>query len=392
MKRLLKITAIVISIIIMCQTAVFASDGPDIETSLPTAGVGVTVSAKSALLMDYTTGKVLFEKNPHEKMAPASVTKIMTMLLVMDNIENGSLKMDDVVTASKHASSMGGTQIWLKEGEQMSVHDLMKATAVASANDAAMALAEHIGGSEEGFVMMMNNKAAELKMENTLFINPTGLDAKDHVSTAYDIALMSRALLDKKGITDFTTIWIDSVRGGKNELVNTNKLVRFYKGTTGLKTGTTDGAGSCMSATAIKGGLNLISVVMGCTTSSLRFEDARRLLDYGFSHFVMYKPKTTKESLKPVKVIGGVSPAVLVDATVNNSIIVPAGKEKSIVENVSMVPNVQAPIVKGQKLGEISLSIDNEIIATFDVKASSDISKMTFPNAFTMLIKKLIKI
>lgn len=376
---------------LLCSTAVFASENEITATDAkaPAQVGGVTVTAKSAILMDAVTGKILYEKNPHEKMPPASITKIMTMLLVMEAIENGSLKMSDMVTASAHASSMGGTQIWLEDGEQMSVHDLMKATAVASANDAAMALAEHVGGSEEGFVMMMNNKAAELGMNDTTFINPTGLDADGHVTSAYDIALMSKALLEKEGITDFTKIWMDSVRDGKNELVNTNKLVRFYKGCTGLKTGTTDGAGSCVSATATRGDMELISVVMGCTTSKDRFDDARRLLDYGFSHFVVYKTIISKNVLKPVKVVGGVKPNVAVDTNVSDRIIVPAGKEKKIEENVSMIENVQAPVKKGQKLGEVVLTADGETLATFEIKANEDIARMTFINAFTLLMKKL---
>ncbi|WMJ23752.1 D-alanyl-D-alanine carboxypeptidase family protein [Paludicola sp. MB14-C6] len=376
---------------LFCGTVVFASEGEAVKTAqTPQEAVGgVTVTAKSAVLMDGITGKILYEKNPHDKMAPASVTKIMTMLLVMEAIENGSLKMTDMVTASANAVSMGGTQIYLEDGEQMTVHDLMKSTAVASANDAAMALAEHVGGSEEGFVMMMNNKAAELGMKDTTFINPTGLDAKGHVTSAYDIALMSKALLQKKGITDFTKIWMDSVRDGKFTLANTNKLVRFYKGCTGLKTGTTDGAGSCVSATATRGDMDLISVVMGCASGKERFNDARRLLDYGFSHFVMYKTAISKNALKPVKVIGGVKPTVTVDTEVLDKIIIPAGKEKKVEENVTIVPDLQAPVVKGQKLGEVALCIDGETLATFPIKAHESIDKMSFVNAFKMLMMKL---
>jgi len=382
-----KIFSFLLAISILCSGVVFASDGGIAQTVEPV--VGVTVTAKSAVLMDGLTGKVLFEKNPNEKMPMASITKIMTMLLVMEAIESGTLKMDDMVTASAHAVSMGGTQIWLKDGEQMSVHDLMKATAVASANDASMALAEHIGGSEEGFVMMMNNKASQLGMKDTMFINPTGLDADGHYSSSLDIALMSKALLEKKGITEFTTIWMDSLRDGKNELVNTNKLVRFYKGSTGLKTGTTDDAGSCVSATATRGDMSLISVVMGCTTSKDRFEDARRLLDYGFSHFVVYKTSIGKKPLKPIKVLGGTVPEVAVDTKIIDSLIIPVGKEKSIVEEVNIATDVEAPVEKGQKLGEVIIRMDDEVITKFDIKASEAIEKMTFSKAFMVLAKKL---
>ncbi|MFZ2539005.1 MAG: D-alanyl-D-alanine carboxypeptidase family protein, partial [Oscillospiraceae bacterium] len=369
-------------------TTVYASDSEAQETLLP---ADFAIAAKAGVLIDQINGTVLYEKNPHEKMPPASITKIMTMLLVMEAIDGGKVKMEDMVTASAHASSMGGTQIWLKENEQMTVHDLMKACAVASANDAAMALAEHIGGSEEGFVAMMNNKAIELKMADTTFINPTGLDAKGHLSSAYDIALMSKSLLAHKEITAFTSIYMDSLRGGKTELVNTNKLVRFYKGCTGLKTGTTDGAGSCVSVSATKENMGLISVVMGATTSKDRFNSAKQLLDYGFSNFAVYNTAISNDTLKPVKVIGGVSATVDVESDKGSSIIIKKGKSKDIVENVTIVQDVEAPVLKGQKLGEIKLSIDGEEIANFSVNAKTEVVQITMFNAFTRLFSRLAK-
>lgn len=370
------------------QQGVYASDdaSPASAVASPTE-----VSAKSAILMDSETGKVLFEKNSHEKLPPASVTKIMTMLLVMEKIEAGELKMEDTVTASTHASKMGGSQIWLKEGEQMTVHELMKAVAVASANDAAMALAEHVGSSEESFVAMMNDKARSLGMNDTVFVNPTGLDAEGHYSSAYDIALMSKALLCKKGITEFTTIWIDSLRGGKTELVNTNKLVRFYKGATGLKTGTTDGAGSCVSATATKGEMGLISVVMGCPTSAERFADARRLLDYGFANFVMYNTKYSVEPIQDVKVTGGVSPYASAKTDICKKMLIPSGKQKSVAEEITLLETIPAPVKAGQKIGSVKISIDSEVIAEYDVVAGEDIQKMTFGHGFMRLLKKIIQ-
>lgn len=361
------------------------------EQSQPqqTAG-GPQIEAKSGLLLDFTTGTVLYDKNCHDKMPPASITKIMTMLLVMEAIESGNLTMQDMVTATAHASSMGGTQIWLKEGEQMSVHDLMKATAVASANDAAMALAEHVGGSEEGFVAMMNHKAAELGMLDTTFCNPTGLDADGHVSSAYDIALMSRELLRHPQIKEFTSIWMDSLRDGKTELVNTNKLVRFYKGCTGLKTGTTDGAGSCVSVSATREDMSLISVVMGCTTSKARFDSAKRLLDYGFGMFAMYQTGVSSDSLAPVRVNGGVENAVEVETDSGGMIIIQKGKEKAVTEDVNIVPEVEAPVEAGQVLGDIRLSIDGKQIATFQVRAKQSVEKMTFLKCFTILFQRLV--
>lgn len=389
-----KAFCILLSICILGQGIIYASDSGDYEeyseANTTQTEDTLALSAKSAILMEETTGKILYQKNPHEKLPLASVTKIMTMLLVMEQIESGTIKMNDTVTTSTHASSMGGSQIWLKEGETMTIHDLLKATAIASANDAAMTLAEHVGGSEEGFVSMMNNKAAELGMNNTVFVNPTGLDADGHYSSAYDIALMSRALLSHQQIIEFTTVWMDSLRDGKTELVNTNKLVRFYKGATGLKTGTTDGAGSCISATAQKGEMSLISVVMGCKTSAERFSDARALLDFGFSHYMMYQTVISKEVLQPVKVAGGTQRTVAVDTTVCDKIIIPAGKEKSVEENVSMFPEIEAPVTKGQKLGEVTLSIDGEIIATFEIKACEAVNKMTFGYALGSIFKKAV--
>lgn len=372
-----------------------ASDGADsepieLDTEVLAPNTSLEIPAKSGVLIDQTTGTVLYEKNPHEKMPPASITKIMTMLLVMEAVEGGKLKMEDTVTASAHASSMGGTQIWLKENEQMTVEELLKATAVASANDAAMALAEHVGGTEEGFVAMMNNKAAELGMADTTFKNPTGLDADGHVSSAYDIALMSRELLRHEKITEFTSIWMDSLRDGKTELVNTNKLVRFYKGCTGLKTGTTNGAGSCVSVSATRDKLSLISVVMGCTTSKDRFAGAKSLLDYGFGNYTMYETAVSKDSLTPVRVIGGVEREVSVDTDAGGAIIIQKGKEKAVTEEVTLAEDVEAPVLKGQKLGEIKLSIDGEQIALFQIKARDDIPKLTCFKAFGSLLYRLV--
>ena len=387
-----RIIAFILALTLICSGSIaLASDaGADTETAVGAAADTMDIPAKSGVLMDNTTGKILYEKNPHEKMPPASITKIMTMILVMEAIEGNSLTMNDMVTASAHASSMGGTQIWLKENEQMSVHDLLKATAVASANDAAMALAEHVGGSEEAFVAMMNNKAAELGMNDTTFKNPTGLDADGHVSSSYDIALMSRELLRHKQITEFTSIWMDSLRGGKTELVNTNKLVRFYKGCTGLKTGTTNGAGSCVSVSADRGSMSLISVVMGCTTSKDRFSSARQLLDYGFNGFVMYETGASTESLLPIKVTGGVKKEVSVETDAGGKVIVKKGTEKSIKEEIDILPQMEAPVEKGQKVGEIRLSLEGEELAKFTVTAGEDVAKMTIFKAFLNLFGKLV--
>ena len=255
---------------------------------LGTSARAVEVSAPSALLMEKETGTVLFAKNEHEKLEPASVTKVMTLLLVMEAIDAGQLTYDTIITASAHACSMGGSQIWLRENEQMSVNDMLKAVCVVSANDCAVALAEAVAGSEEAFVERMNARAKELGMNDTTFKNATGLPADGHVTSAYDIALMSRELiLNHPDIRQYTTIWMDTLRDGTSQLVNTNKLIRFYEGATGLKTGSTDSALYCMSATAERDGMELIAVVMKAPTSAQRFEDAKVLLDYGFASYAL---------------------------------------------------------------------------------------------------------
>ena len=260
------------------------------------------IAAKSVILMECSTGKVLYENNADESLSPASITKIMTMLLIAEYLDNGNLLLTDKVTASEHAVSMGGSQIWLEVGEQMTVEELLKAVAVGSANDASVALAEHIAGSEEGFVGMMNEKAQTLNMTNTVFKNACGLDEDGHITSARDVAIMSCELLKHDIIKQFTTIWMDSLRDGSTELVNTNKLVRFYSGATGLKTGTTDNAGCCLSASAKRDGMEIVAVVMNAESSNERFTGAKKLLDYGFANWCLSKPEFDESSIKSIKI------------------------------------------------------------------------------------------
>lgn len=395
MKRFLRaISIMVISSLLITTLSLFTTTtvyaGGDETAEVLATTDQLNISAKSGILMDAYTGKILYEKNSHEKLPLASVTKIMTLLLVMEAIEDNTIAITDTVTASAHACSMGGSQIWLKEGEEMTVDQLLKATCIASANDAAMVLAELVGDSQDGFVLMMNQKAQELNMKDTTFLNPTGLDEAGHLSSSYDIAIMSRELTKHKIIQEYTTIWMDSLRDGKTELVNTNKLVRFYKGATGLKTGTTNGAGSCISATASRGDMDVIAVVMGCTTSKERFADATRMLDYGFSHFTMYKPTTMSDKLPPVTVIKGVEPTVELCVTIDEKIIIPVGKQKAIVEEITVEDYVEAPITAGQKLGEVTILIDGNLLNTYDITAKVEVKKMTFSGAFGKLISSLI--
>lgn len=348
------------------------------------------VPAKTAILMEASTGRILYKKAENEKMPPASITKIMTLLLVMERIDQGTLKLTDKVTASKHACSMGGSQIWLKENEQMTVDELLRATAIASANDAAVALGEHLAGSEEAFVNLMNMKAKELGMKNTVFKNASGLDTDGHLSSAYDIALMSRALLSHELIEKYSTVWMDSLRDGKTSLVNTNKLVRFYDGCTGLKTGTTDGAGSCLSASAKRGGVQYIAVVMGAKTSDERFASARTLLDYAFNTYTLYTPKVDTTKIGPVKVLRGMQQQVKVKAELPSGVLIQKGKEKNIEQKISLVTDVMAPVEKGQVIGKLTILLDGQILGEYNIKAESSVEKMNFSYALKLLLYSLL--
>ncbi|MEG2813257.1 MAG: D-alanyl-D-alanine carboxypeptidase family protein, partial [Oscillospiraceae bacterium] len=360
------------------------------KTKKPVEKSEVLITAKSAVLMEQTTGKILFEKNSHEKIKPASVTKIMTLLLTMESIENKMFSYDTIVTATKESVSMGGSQIWLKEGEKMSVNDLIKATAVASANDAAFALAIKIGGTEKNFVAMMNARAKELEMNDTNFVNPTGLDEKDHITSAHDVAIMSRALLSKKDIKNYTSIWIDSLRGGKTSLVNTNKLVRFYKGCTGLKTGTTSGAGACVSASATQNNMDLISVIMNASDSKTRFNEARILLDYGFANFMLYSLKTKDENLPKVKVLNGTDKSISIKKSGDSKILIHKTLKNNIKEEIVIPEKLSTPIQKDQIVGKLKITISENEFQEVDLISTNNVEKMNFKNALFLLLKNLI--
>lgn len=335
------------------------------------------VSAPSALLMEKETGTVLFSKGEHEKLEPASVTKVMTLLLVMEAIDSGALKYEDVITASTHACSMGGSQIWLKENEQMSVNDLLKAVCVVSANDCAVALAEHLAGSEDAFVERMNQRAAELGMNDTNFCNATGLPADGHVTSAYDIALMSRELILKHpDIKKYTTIWMDTLRNGASSLVNTNKLIRFYEGATGLKTGSTDAARYCLSGTAERDGMELIAVIMKGPTSPQRFDDAKALLSYGFSTYALTRA-TPDSALPPVPVSLGTQSTVQPVAA-ESSLLLEKNKIPKIEKSVSLTENMNAPVSKGDVLGMLTVTSDGEKLAEVPLIAGEDVPRITW--------------
>lgn len=353
------------------------------------AEMPVEVPAKSAILMEQSTGQVLCEMNADEQMPPASITKVMTLLLVMEAVESGRLSLEDTVTCSPHASSMGGSQIWLEVGEQMTVQDLIKATAVASANDASVALAEKVAGSEDAFVAMMNERAEQLGMTGTHFVNCTGLDAPGHLTTARDIATMSRILIQHPMIREYSSIWMDSLRGGETQLVNTNKLVRFYDGATGLKTGTTDGAGSCLAATATRNGLSLVAVSLGSATSDERFQSARTMLDYGFANYGMATPPPLDDQLTPVKVTGGSEETVEAVGMPPEGFVVKKGDEAKLEQILELAPQVEAPVEKGQTIGTVVVKLEGKEIGRYPIEAASDVPEMTFTLAFSRLIKGL---
>lgn len=356
-------------------------------------GLPFEIKAKSAVLMDVTTGRVLLKMNENERLFPASVTKIMPLLLFMEAIDEGRMSLGDTVVASANAASKGGSQIWLKEGESMSVADLLKATAVYSANDACTALGEALAGSEEAFVNLLNSRAKELGMANTRFDNCTGLDDETdtHLTTALDVAIMSCELLKHERITDYTTIWMDSVRNGETELVNTNKLVRFYEGTTGLKTGTTDKAGCCISASAEREGTHLVAVIMGSPTSDDRFSAAKAMLNWGFANYTTVTPIIDKTLIPRVSVMKGAETEIMPEIPSVGSLLIPKGSEEKLVQNIDLAVDVEAPVVQGQVLGTVTFSLDGETLGEYKLTAPKDIQKLNFGTVFVRMLRSLGK-
>ena len=354
--------------------------------------VNLDLNAKSALLMDVATGTVLYEKECHERLAPASVTKVMTMLLIMEAVDSGKIRLTDQVTASEAAAAKGGSQIYLKVGETMPVSDMLKSIAVSSANDCACAMAELLAGSEAAFVEQMNQRAAELGMADTHFVNCTGLDdspeAKEHRTSAYDIALMSRELLKyHPDIKNYTTIWMDTVRNGAFGLSNTNKLIRFYSGATGLKTGYTTGAGYCLSASAKREGMELIAVVMGCESSQKRTADCKALLDYGYANYSVVRPGL-KEG-RTVAVHLGKEATVPVELVDRREILVDKAKRTSLSAKVELVQLVPAPVEKGQKLGTIQVYADEKMLIQLPLVAAASVEKLSFWDVYKIVLRRV---
>lgn len=387
MKKIRLLAFLVVAVMLLC-TPVFGGTFEDDE-STQTGTMPFTLDCKSAVLMEAESGEVLCAFNENEALPPASVTKIMTLLLVMEEIDSGRLSLTDTVTASAYATSMGGSQIYLKEGEQMSVEDMLKSVVIASANDAAVALAEHIAGSEEAFVKRMNERAVGLGMKNTIFENTNGLDdtTENHVTSALDIAIMSRELIKHKKVLEYSSTWMDTIRNGEFGLTNTNRLVRFYKGATGLKTGSTSKAGFCVSVTAQRGETGLIAVIMGAASRDVRNECAKMLLDYGFSNFESYTSK--KPELPKLYVKGGVFDLCALDVD-SFSTVLKKGDAVRIKCDTSLPEELVAPVKQGDKVGEAVFTLDGEVIGRCNIVAAETVEKISFNEVLWRVLKKFL--
>ena len=360
-----KVICFFICVCFMIQSVVVFAEG----------NTDLGLNAKSVILMEESTGNILYENNPDERLPIASVTKVMTMLLIMEAVDSGKINLDDMVTVSENAMSYGGSTMFLETGEQLTVNDMLKGIAVASANDGCVAMAEHLAGSESAFVDVMNEKAKELGMENTHFMNTNGLDEDDHYSSARDVAIMSRELMKHETIFNYTSIWMDTLRGGKFQLADTNKLIRFYDGANGLKTGSTSKALCCLSAAAKRNDMQLIAVVLGAPTSAERFASAKSLLDYGFANYAVNTQITAGDEVQKIAVEKGVDKEVGVVAGDSCSTLVKKGQEDNITKEIKIDETITAPIEAGQKIGTMTISRDGEVIADIDLNASSAVEK-----------------
>ena len=390
---LLRIAASLLLPLVILSAVVLPAFAENEENAVPVGETppvsGLNLNCKSAILIEATTGTVLYEQNPDEALPPASVTKVMTLLLVMEAIDEGRIKLDDMVSTSERAASMGGSQIYLKVGEEMSVEDMVKSVVIASANDAACALAEFVSGSEEAFVKAMNDRAAELGMENTNFENTNGLDdtSKNHVTSARDIALMSAELIKHETILKYSSIWMDTVRGGEFGLTNTNRLVRFYRGCTGLKTGSTSKAGFCISATAERDGMHLVCVIMGAETRDIRNAEAQKLLDWGFANYGVYRHEP--EALPELKVNGGVLDGVPVEYSVF-SCVVEKGAVNKIKCEITLPENISAPVKKGDEVGKAVFTLDGKEIGSVPIIAECDVERIGFWGLWWRILGKFL--
>ena len=359
--------------------------------TMPCWGVELTLTSHAALLMEKTTGQILYAQNEHEALPPASVTKIMTVLLAMEAIDSGRIALDDVVTVSAYAAGMGGSQVFLAEGEQITVDDLLKGVCVSSGNDAAVALAEHVAGVTELFVEQMNNRARELGMNDTHFVNCTGLTAEGHVTSAHDIALMSRELLlHHPEVRNYTTIWMDTLRNGTFGLSNTNKLIRFYDGATGLKTGFTREAGYCISATAERDGMELIAVIMKGNTSDSRNADAKTLLNYGFSTYALVDIQP-EEPLPVLPVVLGTADTVsAVLPEEGRTLLLEKSQTGGLTQTVELPETVTAPVCAGDRLGTLTVSREGTVALAIPIVAGETVERLTWSQTVTQMLRTAI--
>ena len=349
------------------------------------------VPCQAAILIDQESGTVLYEKEADTQMPIASITKVMTLLLVMEGLEEGRFTLEDTVPVTEHAYSMGGSQIWLEPGEEFIVDEMLRAVCVASANDAAVALAEMVGGSEPVFVEQMNQKAAQLGMSNTTFQNACGLDQERHLSTARDVAIMSREILNNHPqILNYTGIWTDSLRGGQTQLVNTNKLLRRYQGITGLKTGTTGGAGVCLSASATRDGLSLIAVVLGASSSTERFDAATALLDYGFANFTRAQAPAPENAPGSLPVTGGALEEVPLQYQTPGTVLLQKGEEQSLQAELKLNESAQAPVTVGDEVGRVVLYAGQTELGSWPVTAAAEVPAMSWKLAMERLWQGLL--
>ncbi len=379
-----RIISLILSLIICFSMPVelFAEDKLDIQ-------------AKSAILMDYNTGEILYEKNPHDKVPPASISKIMTLLLAMEALESGKIKLSDNVRISAHAAGMGGSQLWLEEGESQTVENLLKAITIRSANDASVALAEYIAGSEELFVRMMNDKAKALGMKNTNFMNASGLPNEEQYVSAYDVALMSKELLKHDEIHKWLTVYMDELLVGKKKdkvqsLVNTNRLIKDYEGATGIKTGSTSKAGYCLAASAKRGNLQLIAVVMGCETSKIRFDEAMRLLDYGFANYDSITIGRKGDILGKVQVHKGSISSIEVILERDSFILISKGDKANISKEIVLPEYIEGPVEKGQEIGHLIIRVDGSLVDRINLVSKTRVEKAGFKEMFKKTVKSLL--
>jgi len=356
---------------------------------VPVLSAELNLSSTSACLMEASTGRVLYEMNADEKLEPASVTKIMSLILVFEALDEGKFDLETPVSGSEYACSMGGSQIWLEPGETMSVNEMLKAVVVASANDCTVALGELVAGSEESFVAMMNEKAEKLGMTNTHFSNSTGLPADNHYTTARDIAIMTRELHKHKDVYNYTKIWMDTLRGGEFGISNTNKLIRFYNGATGMKTGYTSSAKYCMSATAQRNGMTLIAAVMKCETSDKRFADAKKLLEHGFANYEIFTPEPLK--LQPLSVKGAGENSVETEA-LQEQILIPKGKSAKLEMNVSMEESINAPFDKNTNVGSVSYTLDGNEVCSFPIVTKSGMDRISLLGLFFRILSASVTV